>query len=130
MTVGFYAEITINTTSHSWNIFPGQSNILINEGNITITVTANANFTIQVKGSGNLTCGSYSIPLSNVKVHKDTLASAVSLSTSWQDVPGLVNVASGTDITLTFKLWLTVPDGTPAGEYTYTLYIQVVEYNG
>ena len=130
LTTTFYAEITIQTTSHSWNIMPGQSNVLINEGNITITVTANANFTIQVKGSGDLTCGSHSIPLSNVKVHKDTLASAISLSTSWQDVPGLVNVASGTDITLKFKLWLSVPDGTPAGDYTYTLYIQVVQYNG
>ena len=128
----FNASITVDTTTHSWTINPGQSNVTIIEGTINITVSANKAYSIQVKGSGNLThtvLSQETIDLSNVLFHEDTLGSADSLTTSYQDVGGLVNQTAGTDVELTFKLWLSVPDGTRAGDYTYTLSIQIVEYS-
>lgn len=124
--VAFSAEILVLTESHSWTINPGQSDIIINEGTITINVTANQNYDIQVKGSGDLTYGSHIIPLANVKAHETTLGSAITLSTTYQDLPGLTNQPSGTDVQHTFKLWLSVSDGTRDGPYTYTLSVQVI----
>ena len=120
-------EITINTATHSWTITAGQTDILINESTISITVSALANFDIQVKGSGALTNGSNTIALSNVKVNYT--GAAISLTTSYQNVPGLTDQTLGTDIDLTFQLWLTCPSPQPVGDYTYTLTVKVKEHS-
>jgi len=79
------------------------------------------------KGDGNLTSGENSIPLANVKMHKDTIGSAISLSTTYQNIPRLTNQDEGTDIALAFKLWITVPDSQPLDDYVFILYIQITE---
>jgi hypothetical protein len=119
-------EITVNTATHSWTITPGESDILINEGSINSTVTATVNFDVQVKGSGDLANGTNTIPLSNVKVNYT--GTPISLSTEYQTVPGLSDQESGTDIEVTFQLWLSCPTPLPVGAYTYTLYIRVIEH--
>jgi hypothetical protein len=129
LTTTFYAEITIVTNSHSWSIIPGQNNITITEGTINITVTANANFNVQVKSwNATLTDGTNTIALSNLLVHKDTLANAIAVTTTYANVTGLTNQAAGTNVAITFVLWLTCPVGKPAGSYTYVLAVQVVQY--
>lgn len=118
--------LTIQTPTHSWNIAAGQNNILINQEAISIVVSAARTYKIQVKGNGPLTYGDYSISLGNVRCSKDTLGSAIPLTTNYQDVPGLTGLPAGTDMLNTFKLWLSTPLGTHTGDYTYTLSIQIV----
>jgi len=130
--VNFYSELIVNDASHGWSgLTPGASNVALTspaDGDIDITVTSNAAFNVQVKGSGDLSDGQgHTIPLSNIKVHKDTLGSAVSLTTSYQNVGGLTSLPAGENQAYSFMLWITVPNPCPAGTYTYTLYIQVVE---
>jgi hypothetical protein len=118
--------LTIQPPTHSWNIAAGQNNVLINQEAISLVVSAARTYNIQVKGNGPLTYGDYSISLGNVRCSKDTLSSAIPLTTTYQDVPGLTGLPAGTDMHSTFKLWLSAPLGTHAGDYTYTLSIQVV----
>jgi len=129
-TTTWYGEITIVTTTHSWDITPGQNDVPINEGTINITVTSNGAYNIQVKGSANLAYANQYIGLGNVTVHKDTLDSSVPLTTSYQNVPGLTNQPAGTNVPLTFKLWLDCPLGVRDFTYQYTLYIQITQYTG
>jgi hypothetical protein len=117
--------LSIQTTTHSWAIRPGDNDVLINEAIVSIIVTASQTYKVQVKGNGPLTSNSYSINLGSVKCHKDTLSSAVQLTTIYQDVPGLTGLPAGTNVESTFKLWLSCPLGTQAGDYNYTLSIQV-----
>lgn len=124
LTTAFYSEISVDET-FSWNINPGQNNVTINEEVINLTTSANSAYDIQVKGSGDLTNGSYSIALNNVLVENDTLADAIALTTEYQDIPGLTNLPSGTDVELTFILWLSCPVGRLPLVYSFTLYVKV-----
>jgi hypothetical protein len=119
--------LSVQTTTHSWTIVPGENNRLIDEAAIVIVVTASRTYKIQVKGNGPFTCNSYSISLGSVKCHKDTLSSAIQLTTNYQDVPTLTGLPAGTNVESTFRLWLSCPFGTQAGEYNYTLSIQVAQ---
>jgi hypothetical protein len=126
-TTTFYSSLNVVTTTHSWTINPGQTNVTVTEGTINLTITANVAFKVQAKGDGNLIYGSNSILLSNVLMNKDNLAAAISLTTDYQDIPGLTNQGAGTDVAVTFVLWLSVPLGKRAGTYTYTLQCQVLQ---
>jgi len=132
--VAFYSEISISDTTHGWtSLNPGASDQQINspgDNEIDFTIVANANWKTQTKGSGALTSGANTIALSNVKIHKDTLGSSASLTQTYADLGGLTNQSpptteSGTATYCT--LWITVPNGTPPGDYTYTLYLQIVQ---
>jgi hypothetical protein len=132
--VAFYSEISISDTTHGWtSLTPGDTNKQIDspvDSDIDFTIVANANWKVRTKGSGDLTSGSNTIALSNVKIHKDTLGSAASLTTSYADLGGLTNQSPPTSEsgTATYcTLWITVPNGTPPGDYTYTLYLQIVQ---
>jgi len=131
--INFYCSITVNDGTHSWTgLSPGDSQVLVNggggsDGDIDVTITANDAFSIQAKGNGPLTSGSNTIPLANVEMHASDLGSAISLTTSYQNVPGLISQTRGVDIAKSFKLWLTVPSPQEDGDYTYSLSIQVVE---
>lgn len=129
--VTFYLEITIDDASHQWSsLSPGDSDQLIDtpsDGDIDVTVTTNANFDLQAKGDGDLTKTGASIGLGNVTIHKDTLGSSVSLTTSYADIGGLTGLSSGEDQAHSFKLWIDVPSGTEEGTYTYTLHVQGVQ---
>jgi hypothetical protein len=129
ITTIFSATLTVNTATHSWSILPGQSDILITESTISLTVTANVNFNIQVKSfNASLTYGTNTIAIGNVTVHKDTLASSIPLTTSYANVVGDTNIGAGTSVAVSFKLWLDCPTGLPAGAFVYTLGIQVAQY--
>jgi len=129
--VTFYRELAVNDASHGWShLIVGTNDNLIDipsDNDIDVSVTANAKFKLQAKGSGDLTSGSNTIALGNITIHKDTLASSVSLTTSYADIGGLTNLASGENQAHSFELWIDVPSGTPDGTYTYTLYVQVVQ---
>jgi len=127
--INFYCSITIVDGTHSWTgLSPGDSDVLVGgDGDIDITITANDAFSIQAKGNGPLTSGSNTIPLANVEMHASDLGSAISLTTSYQNIPGLTSQTRGVDLAKSFKLWLTVPSPKEDGDYTYNLSIQVVE---
>ena len=97
---------------------------------MSVDLKCNANIDLEAKGNAsNLVRqgGSETIPLANVKIHEDTLGSAVSLTTSYADIGGLTDVVAGESIP-TFKLWLTVPDPQVAGTYVYKLYVKATEH--
>jgi len=129
--VAYYVEITVDDSSHAWaGLTPGQTDVLITspaDQDIDITVTTNAKFNVQAKGSGALTSGPNTIGLGNVTIHKDTLGSSVSLTTNYANIGGLTSQNSGQNQAKSFKLWIDVPSGTPDGDYTYTLTVKVVE---
>lgn len=125
--MSFGLELTITDGSHSWSsLSPDSTENLISspvDNDIDFTVTANAAYDVEAKGSGALASGGDTIPLSNVKVHQTTYASALSLTTDYQD-SDILNQAAGADNAQALKVWLDVPAGTPVGTYTYTLYLQ------
>lgn len=129
--VTFYCELAIGDTSHSWTgLKAGDTDKPLNypaDGDIDVTVTANAIFDVQARGSGDLSTNGYTILLANVKIHKDTLGTAVSLTNSFADVVGLTNQPAGADLAKSFMLWITVPDPQPKGTYSYTLYVSIEE---
>ena len=130
--VNFFVELTVDDSSHAWSsLNPGDADILIDtpaDGKIDVTVTANAQFDLQVKGSGDLakTGGGTPIGLGNVTIHEDTLGSSVSLTESYADIGGLTGLSSGESQAHSLKLWIDVPSGTEHGTYTYALDIQGV----
>lgn len=130
--LAFYSEITITDATHSWgNLNPGATDqqITSSDGDIDFNIVANDNWTVQAKGSGDLTNGANTIALSNVKIHKDTLSSAVSLTQTYADVGGLTNQTAPSSQSGTAAdciLWISVPNGAMPGDYTYTLSLQIV----
>lgn len=130
-TINLYTEITVNDGTHAWTgLSPGSTDILLTspeDFDVDVTVSSNAIFNLQAKGDGNLISGSDNIPVGNVKIHADTLESAISLTTSYQDIPGLTNQAIGGDLSKSFKAWITVPSPKEDGNYVYVAYVQVIE---
>jgi len=131
ITIYSYDEIIILDTTHSWSGDGGENNVPLGtpaNGYVRFNITTNHVYTIQCKGSGDLTFGSNTVALSNVKFHKDTLGSATSMTTSYQNCGGYVSQSIPTTEayqTLNVTLWINIPEGKPAGSYTYTLYIQI-----
>lgn len=129
--INFYLSLTVEDGSHSWSgLSPGDTDQQVGgDGDIDLTIDANNNFDIQVKSDGDLSDGDgHTIPDGNIKVHKDTLGSAVSLTDSYADVGGLTNLERGTSLSKYFTLWITVPDPCPAGTYSYTLSVKALEH--
>ena len=131
--VASYFDVTITDTTHAWsNLIPGTSvNVTVDgDADIDFTVIANTNWKAQVEADGPLSKAPDTIPLTNLLVHKDTLGSAVAMTVEYADVGGLTNQSPPTNedppTETSLKLWLTVPEGTPPGDYTYTLSIQIV----
>ena len=127
----FYIGIAIIDSSHGWtSLAPGATDVLINspgDGDIDLTITANADFSLKAKGSGALTAGGESIPLANVEIHVTTLGSAISLTTSYVNIPGLTSQTRGVGVSKSFKLWVSVPSPNENGDFTYTLSVQGVD---
>jgi hypothetical protein len=136
--VVFSASITVGTSTHSWTVNTGDNNVSINEnavsgtnGYISLTVTVSgANFDIGAKASGDLTYGPYSIALTNTNMTGSTWPNAIALTTSYQTIPGLSNVAPGTSLTEKVYLWLSCPTNKPAGAYTETITFEVIQNGG
>ena len=128
--INFYLGITVNDGSHSWaSMNPGTTDqALGDDGDIDVTIDANANFDLEAKGSGALASGGNSIALSNVEMHETTLGSAIDLTTGYQDIPGLTDEARGTSQAKAFKLWISIPNPQQDGSYTYTLSVKGTEH--
>lgn len=132
--VAFYSEISITDSTHTWSSLTAGSstNVTMDSPPLDFTVIANANWDGQAKGSGDLTKGADTIALSNARIYQsNTLTSSASLTTGYVDIGGLTAQSPPTDensaISSSVYLWLTVPSGTPAGDYVYTLYIQIIQ---
>ena len=128
--LNYYASIVVNDATHSWSsLSPGATDQALTspaDAGIDFTVDSNYGFNVQAKGNGNPTSGGLSFLLSKLKIHKDTLGSASSLTTSYANVGGLTGLSLGSSLSETLKLWASIPDPQPAGSYTYTLSLQVV----
>lgn len=130
ISIYFYSETSVPTNHYWYNINPDTANQTVDGGSIQVNITCNANVDMKAKGDGALTGTTYpsnTIPLSNVLIHNDTLADAISLTVSYQDIPELTNLASGYG-TYYVVLWATVPDGTIPDDYVYTLTITCLEH--
>lgn len=123
--VTFYSEISVTDGTHGWTgLSPSDTDVLLTspgDFDIDVTTTQNGLMDIQGSGSGALAKGGDTIPLANVKIHKDTLGTAVSLTTSPTDIGGLTSIPAGTATASVIALWITVPAECPPGDYTYTL---------
>ena len=129
--VNFYLELTVDDGSHGWSsLNPGATDQQITtpvDGDVDLTVTANAAYDLEAKGSGALASGGDTIALSNVKFHENTLGSATTMTTGYQNIGGLTSEPAGASNAESFVLWLTVPNPQQDGSYTYTLYVQGTE---
>ena len=128
----FYSEITITDTTHEWTgLLPSTSvNVTVDSAPVDFTVLANGQYDIQCMGNASLTKGSDTIPLSNLRFYgADTLTSSSIMTTEYQNVGALQDQAACTTETPVnhgIYLWLTVPDGTPPGDYVYKLSTQII----
>jgi len=131
ITIYAYTELTVITTTHTWTgVAVGATDVLIDEGTITVNVTCNTEFNLQAKGNASylLSSGEHQIGIGNITIHKDTLESAISLTITYANIGGLTGLNTlAPDTQYTFKLWLTVPDGTiPWEDYEYKCYVQAI----
>jgi hypothetical protein len=128
--VNAYYLLTFIDTTHAWTgLVAGSDNNTLTDpavGYIQMQCTENNDYKLQAEGSGDLTSAPNSIPLENVRFHKDTLASAINMTIAYQDIGGDTSLARGEATTQQITLWLAVPAGTPPGTYTYTLSIQEI----
>ncbi len=131
--VASYLSITITDATHTWSAAPATTNNGVSaggDGKVDFTALTNRVWKAQVDGTQNLTKGSDIIGLDNVTQYgSDSVGDSVPLTFSYADVTGITSQAAPTDeaspTTKGVYLWLDVPAGTPAGEYVYTLNIQV-----
>jgi len=125
--VNAYYELTVDDAAHGWTglASPSTDTQITTpiDGNINVTVTANNNFKLQAKGSGDLANGTNLIGLGNVTINETSLP-GTPLTTGYLDIDGLTNEARGASQSKTFILWIDVPAGTAVGTYTYVLSIQ------
>jgi len=132
--INAYGLLTIDGgyETHTWNVIQGQTDIPVTGDTINFTVTANYQFKIQVQANDtvihSISLG-YTLGVGNVTVNgTESAVVGISLSNSWQDVPGLTAQSMGENIALSLKLWLTVPeDQETANDYVYKLQIQVTQ---
>lgn len=133
--VAFYSEISITDTTHQWSgLLPGDTDKTVDgDGDIDFTVIANANWDAQAKGNASVLISENAdeIGIGNITIHKDTLASSVSLTTTYADIGGLTAqsppTAEGSPIATYCTIWLDVPSGTPVGNYEYKLQLQIIQ---
>ena len=127
--VNFYLELSVSDSSHAWtNLSPGDSQQTFDgDTDVDMTVTANAAYDLQGKVDQVPTSGSFTIPLSNLIIHEDTVGSAVALTTGYVDIGGLTAEPTGEANAEAFMIWLTVLNPQMDGSYTYTLYVQGIQ---
>lgn len=131
--VAFYSEISVTDSTHTWgNLNPGDTDQTITDSPLNFDVIANAAWDVQAQANQSaLVSGSNQIGIGNITIHKDTVGSSVSLTTSWTDIVGLTSQTASTEeasATSTYcTLWLDVPTGTPVGDYKYKLELQVIQ---
>jgi len=132
--VASYLEISITDVTHSWSAAPNTTNNVVSaggDGKVDFTALTNRVWKAQVEGTQNLTKGDDLIGLDNVTQYgSNVVGSSVPLTFEYADVTGITAQAAPADeaspTAVGVWLWLDIPTGTPAGNYVYTLNIQVV----
>jgi hypothetical protein len=126
--VNAYYLLTMIDPTHEWAglVSPSDNNTLTTPvNNIDLQLTANRQYQLEAKGSGDLDDGSgHTIALENVRFHKDTLADATNMTVGYLDIGGHTGIAASEATTKEVWLWISVPAGMPPGTYIYTLTIQ------
>jgi len=133
--VASYLEISITDVTHSWSAAPNTADNVVSaggDGKVDFTALTNRVWKAQVDGTQNLTKGSDIIGLYNVTQYgSNDVGSSVPLTFSYADVTGITSqaapVAEASPTAVGVYLWLDIPTGTPAGDYVYTLNIQVAD---
>jgi len=129
--VASYLEISITDVTHAWSAAPGSENTSITgDGHVDFTAITNRVWKAQVYGSQNLTKGTDIIGLRNVtQSGTSDVNTSVELTFAYADVIGITAQAAPADeaspTAVGVYLWLDIPTGTPAGDYVYTLNIQL-----
>lgn len=129
--VASYLAITITDATHAWSAAPNSNDTaLTGDGKVDFTALTNRVWKAQVYGSTNLTKGGDIIGLGNVTQYgSNNVGSSVPLTFAYADVTGITAQAAPADeaspTAVGVWLWLDIPTGTPAGDYVYTLNIQI-----
>jgi|GEM_PF-5584431 len=120
VTVQVYLEMQLSTNTLTFIGQQGQQ-VYANQSPMTVTVTTNQNFDIQVKAAGDWSSDGNSMPASATKAKGE--GDWVSLSTSYQNV--WTNVSYGEDIQKNIEWKLDIPIETVPGTYTNTFYVRI-----
>ncbi|RLC85998.1 MAG: hypothetical protein DRJ03_10095 [Chloroflexi bacterium] len=143
-TMNFYAEISLTDTSFDFgSVSPGTNNASLvspTDGDIDYTIIANDAHDVGFYTDGNWTSGANEIDITNTNyfIGDDDSSPTEATETGidpWAIHPTpsvtkpYTNVAITSESGDTYATYLfqTVPEGTPSGTYTLTLYIQVVQ---
>lgn len=112
--IGFSIPSSIN-----WNVITGMVNQEAASMPAFVTVTSNSIVKIQIRGGGNITGPSISLPLESIRVNTnhDTFGS-IPLTTSYQDLYTSLSSPNGT--TYPTYWFVTIPFRAPLG-HTYSL---------
>ncbi len=116
--VAAYLEMTLSADQLTFTGYPGQS-IPASQNPLTVSVSSNLSFDIQVRAAGNWS-GPSTIPANATKA---TGAVTVSLSTSFQDV--YTGVSYGETVNRNIDWILEAPPGASIGTYTNTFYVRI-----
>jgi len=118
--VQVYLEMTLSTNTLTFAGMQGE-NVYATQSPMTVTVTTNQNFDIQVKAIGNWISDGNSMPASATKVRGE--GDWVSLSTTYQNVWS--NVSYGEGVQKDIEWRLDIPIETVPGTYSNTFHIRV-----
>jgi len=122
-TVNQYIEQTLGQASVAWSsLTPGQENVPADAMPATTTVTSNDTYSVQLKLGGAWTSGSNTFGADNTKFNSaNDVTTSTAFSTSYQNI--YTGQSYGASVVHNMYFWLSVPNGTPAGTYTNTFYV-------
>lgn len=130
----YYAIVVASGSStHGWTglVAPSDNNSLTTpaSGYLTVYCTSNHyNYAVEDEGgSATLASGANTIPIGAINVDATGLTGAVNMTTSYADVPGDTGIVptNGINTAAYIYLYISIPSGTPAGTYTYTLNLEI-----
>ena len=130
--VNFYSELTVDDSTHGWTgLTAGNTNSTMNspDGDLDVTVTANAAFDVQAKGNHThlIVYGdsSKNFTIGHILIHEDTLGLAANLTTTYTDIGGLTDETAGANQAKSMVLWINVPATQATGSYIYQLQLKI-----
>lgn len=127
-----YYAIVVADATHGWSCSAGDNNDTLTTpaaGYITTYCTSNHyHYKLQAQSeAANLVNGGNTITIGHVLMGQTALATSTNMTTSYTNIYGLTAISPSDAINAaqTFKLWISIPAGTPSGSYTYTLDVQI-----
>ena len=122
-TVNTYIEQTLGQASVAWSsLAPGQENVQCDTFPATTTITSNASYSVQLRLAGAWTSGANTFGADNTKFNSiNDVTTSTAFSTTYQNI--YTGQPYGASVVHDMYFWLSVPNGTPAGTYTNTFYV-------